>query len=532
MVDVIISGCGPAGVIAANLLGMQGISTVVFDREKDIFPLPRAVVIDDDIARIIQSAGLIDKVLAVSPSSKGYKFLDQSGNPMFGFKRSGGYTKNGYTATLSIRQPEIEASLRQGLDRFPHVNLHTEHQVEGVVQDEKGVTVTVRDLQRNTLKEVEGKYLLAAEGARSIVRKQLGIELHDYQYDHLWLIVDVLAKEELDLPEMNLQYCNPDRPTTYIYHGKGQYRWEIMLKPGESAETVNREEVIKQLISPWVDPAKVEIERTAVYKFHALLAKEWRKGRVFLLGDTAHQMPPFLGQGLSSGMRDAHNLVWKLSMVLKGQADEKILDTYQTERYPHVAGIIEKAVKLGKIIQISDQKLADLRDELFRNLHDFPNVSEALHGLERSSFPIGKGVHDAKASVSTGMLFIQPQVEKKDGEMVLFDEVACSRFILLGIKRDPLAAAESVDCTELARLSVKSIMVVESDEAASGEVKAHPETGVIVDREGKIAAWCHEHEVDYVLLRPDRYVFGACRAGELNALMISLVGALREPQRV
>lgn len=531
MVDVIISGCGPTGVMAANLLGMQGITTVVFDKEKDVYPLPRAVVIDDDIARIIQSAGLIDKILAESPCSKGYKFLDQSGNSMFGFKRSTECTKNGFTATLSIRQPEFEASLREGLKRFENVALHTEHQVEGVAQGEDKVTVTVRDLQTNTLKEVEGKYLLAAEGARSIIRKQLGIELHDYQYDHPWMVVDVIASEELDLPELNLQYCNPSRPITYIYHGNRRYRWEIMLNPGETAESVHNEDAIKQLLSPWIEPNKAIIERSAVYTFHALMAKEWRAGRIFLAGDTAHQTPPFLGQGLSSGIRDAHNIAWKLSMVVKGQADESLLDSYQTERYPHVASIIEKAVRLGQLIQVRDQKLADLRDALFLNLNQIPNVAEALQSLERSSFPIGKGVHDREPSAATGSLFIQPQVMGADGKSILFDDVAGSRFVLLGLQRDPLASLDTADREKLKELNAQAIMVVAPGEAGEASVD-HSETLVITDQDGKIAEWCRRHEADYVWLRPDRYVFGVYRAEQVKELGKKLLAGLREAQKV
>ena len=518
-VDIIISGCGPTGAMLANLLGNCGISVAIFDKEKDIYPLPRAAVIDDDIARIFQSAGFIEEILAVSIPSKGYKFLDQERNSMFGFKRKSGNTDNGYPNSLLIRQPAIEKILRQGLTRFPNVQLYTEHEVHDVTQDDDRVQVSVKDLKTNTSRTITGKYLLASEGGRSFVRKSLGIELIDYQFDCPWLIVDVIANENVYLPEINQQYCTPSRPATFLNFGHNRYRWEIMLKEDESVEYAMDDQTIRYLLSNWVDSSKVEIERKVVYNFHALIAKEWKKGRVLLLGDSAHQMPPFLGQGMASGIRDAHNVAWKLQMVLHGLADESILESYQKERYPHVENIVKQAIEFGKIIQISDQKIADFRDNLFKFLNNIPNISTALHEIERGKSPIGHGIHDSENNPLLGLLFIQPEVQTITHKMVRLDDLLDSQFALIGLNQDPQQMIHSSKKVIFEKLNVKYVNVMTEDAQVE---QMTSDTLVIKDRQNLLTQWFEKNQIDFVLLRPDHYIYGMYRSDQIDDLIQSL----------
>jgi len=222
----------------------------------------------------------------------------------------------------------------------------------------------VRDMSDSTTRRVHARYLIGADGARSIVRKQTGVRVEDLCFDQPWLVVDTLLRRDVQLPELVQQICDPARPTTFIPMSGLRRRWEFMLLPGEDATAMEKPERIAELLAPWVEPDDVEIVRAVVYAFHAVLAHPWRERRVFLAGDAAHQMPPFLGQGMCSGVRDAHNLVWKLALVLRGLASDELLDTYEIERSPHVRSIIETAVALGGLLQTTDPKVAAERDAM------------------------------------------------------------------------------------------------------------------------------------------------------------------------
>lgn len=473
--DVLISGAGPAGIMAANLLGKAGMKVAIFDKRDTIFPLPRAAVIDDDIARIFQHAGLENPLKEITSVSKGYQFLNQADEVMFGFVRDHQPSVHGYATSFCIRQPEVEHILRQGVARYDNVELFMGHEVVRVEQNEEEATLTVKQNHSETLQTFKGQYVIAAEGARSTIRKQLNGTLENLNFDHPWLIVDFEVTGDTTLQKSNLQYCQPDRPVTFLYLGRNLYRFEIMLKPDEEIAHYESEENVLQLMSELMNVDGVKIERFVTYTFHALIAEKWQIGRTFLVGDTAHQMPPFLGQGLSSGIRDAANIAWKLIAVIQNGANESLLQTYHEERHPHVYKIMQQAIILGSIIQAPSKELATFRDNIFKYLNSVPNVKEALQNIERSKSPVGKGFHHE--SLQQPHCLYAPQFSVGENRL---DELINRQFSLV--------VHPQVNRAELQRkyptLQVISLEVTEP-----------------------VLQWFDEYNATIALVRPDAYVY-------------------------
>ncbi|MBU8918992.1 bifunctional 3-(3-hydroxy-phenyl)propionate/3-hydroxycinnamic acid hydroxylase [Bacillus sp. FJAT-29953] len=510
--DVIVVGGGPTGVMAANILGRYGLKTIVFDKLKDIYPLPRAAVIDDDIARIIQFAGLEEDILKLSTVSKGYKFLNQQNSPMFGFKRNASHTSNGYPTSLVIRQPLIEEVLRSGLKKHENILFYSNHEVLDVEERNDLVTVKVKDLAAKEEKSFQAKYVIAADGARSKVRECIGIEREDMNFNHPWLIVDIKAPKELDLPTINQQYCHPSRAATCIYLGNDMYRWEIALHEHETQSTYKTDESIKELLSNWMSTEDITVDRKIIYVFRSLLAKQGRKGRIFLAGDSAHQMPPFLGQGLSSGIRDAVNICWKIAHILKYDVNESILDSYEKERMPHVEKIMRHAVLLGEIIQTNNQEIADFRDRLFNYLNSIPNVREALSNLVKAASPIGIGFHHPTIKSDETTLFPQTTVTLADGTQAKSDNVIGGRFALIVSANVSENKIEELK-QKLAALHLTDFFVC-LQVVTQQPVKAEE----VLEEIPHFSEWFDKNSVDAAIVRPDRYVYakGAAEvAGDL-----------------
>ena len=306
--DALIVGCGPVGAVMANLLGQAGLRVGIFEIGSTVYHLPRAAHFDAEIMRVFQAIGLADAVLPATQPLKGMDFINGEGKKLFGFAAAPGDTRHAWPQGFLFYQPDLEDALRNGLGRFPNVDVCYEHEVVAFEQHADHVAVSVRNLRADTLGVVRARYVLGADGGRSMTRKLTGIELEDLGFDQPWLVVDTMLKRHVDLPEVALQICDPARPSTFIPSSGRHRRWEFMLLPGESAPDMERLECVEALLRPWISTNDTEITRAVVYTFHALIAKRWRDRRVLLLGDAAHQMPPFLGQGMCSGIRDASNL--------------------------------------------------------------------------------------------------------------------------------------------------------------------------------------------------------------------------------
>ncbi len=499
--DVAIVGYGPAGVTAANLLGQAGVRTAAFERAPEIYDLPRAVHFDDEIMRIFHSVGLSEAILPLTAPLSGAEFVDARGRHLFGV-REGDLppSREAWTRDFMFYQPRLERELRAGAARFDCVDVHLAHEVEDLEQDGERVVLRVRDLASGEERPVEARFALGCDGASSTTRKRMGMPFESLGFDQAWLVVDAMLRREVALPGVAQQICDPARVTTFVPSAGAHRRWEFQLLPGETAQAVERPEKVQELLSPWLGPDDAEIVRAVAYEFHALIAPRFREGRVLLLGDAAHQMPPFLGQGMCAGMRDAANLAWKLVLVLRGDAPPDLLDTYQIERGPHVRDVVTLAVAVGRLIDAvaaaagggppvppgivpSDPlRLPPLRGGL-------------LHAPEIGRDPVGRPIRHPRVRV--------------DGAERMLDDVIGSGFALLA-REEPRALLSSKSLDVWERLGGRLVdgSRLEDDTGILGDLFA--------DRAGAI-------------VRPDRIVYGTAeRPGDLDALTAALAADLQK----
>jgi 3-(3-hydroxy-phenyl)propionate hydroxylase len=469
--DVIIAGYGPSGAILAACLGDYGIRTLVVEAQAEIYPLPRAVHFDDEIMQVFQRLGISDAILDHATPSTGYEFRAADGQVLLRFSEGAFDAPSGWKSGYMFHQPGVEQAMRDKVARCASVDVRLGAQVSGVETMADGVSCTIAT--SNGTHSINARYLIAADGASSSIRGLLGIELDDYNFDEPWLVIDAKVHDPSCLPTINLQICDPARPTTCIYVGKGRHRWEFMLLPGETAEVAQDEAFVAKLFAPWNCDGAITIERRAVYRFHGLVAKDWRRGPVLLAGDAAHQMPPFAGQGMCSGIRDAINIAWKIDAILNGGAADALLDTYQQEREPNVRAYIGLAIGMGQIVCTLDPEMAAMRDA--------DMLAERAAGVEPLKPPAMPPLDGAtlNGSVATGTRFFQPWFHDVGLETVLGGAAWL-------ITRN----AETQDV-----LPYGVRMVSLSDPSLAGFAPA-------------LEAWLNEHEAEAALVRPDRYVFG------------------------
>lgn len=496
MFDIAIIGYGPAGATLANLLGQAGLSVLVLEKEAGIYPLPRAIHFDGEVMRIFQSAGLRQAVEAISrPGLKGMHFVNAEGETLMIRGGTAAQGPHGCASNHYFHQPELEQVLRDGAARFPSVQVQLRYEVTQITEAADHVRLAVTDLQGGSASEVQARYVVGCDGARSLVRKVLGSPMKDLGLRQPWLVFDVVLKDNAPaLPDHTVQFCDPARPMTWCNVTGRRRRWEIMLMPGDDPVQLVQPETLWQLVSRWMKPEHADIERATIYTFHSLIAEGWRKGRLMLAGDSAHQTPPFLGQGMCAALRDVSNLAWKLEAVLRGRAGETLLDTYESERSPHVHAFIELAVKLGDIIQATDPDKARERDAKFNagepEIFEFPSPRLGPGVLHGDTAPVGQPF---------------PQPVLADGQ--LLDTHIGNRFAVIG-----RAAVVDGVRDETRKLWQQSDVVV------------------MATQEPVLLAWLDSHDVGAIMLRPDRYILGLARTpGELEAVTADLPVADLQP---
>ena len=484
--DVAIVGYGPSGGVLAKLLGQRGWRVALLDREPGLLNLPRAVHFDGEVMRIFQAAEIADELLPLVRPSQGMLYLNVAGDLMLERKPAVGAGNHGWANNYLFHQPDLEQTLRSGVARHACVTSFLSHEVESVTQDPQGATVFAHDLVRGTRRQLRARWLVGCDGGRSIVRETLGSTLTDLGLHQSWLVVDVLMEREVDLPVATVQFCDPRRPMTYVNITGRRRRWEIMLMPGDDPQVMAQPDVLWPLLARWIRPGDATLVRHAIYTFHALLADRWRDRRLMLAGDSAHQTPPFLGQGMCAGVRDAFNLAWKLDLVLRG-ADATLLDSYQSERAPHVLEYIQAAVRFGGIIQTTDPQVAAERDRQF----DDGGPQEIVNLAPR----LGPGQHHGHASGVAGTIPGQPRLS--DGRWL--DTALGGQFALL-------AANNSISSGLLAQ-----------DHVRLSALDAHYVTDPALE------PWLRQLGAGLLVLRPDRYVFGSANdANELRQLIAKL----------
>ncbi|SAL86606.1 FAD-binding monooxygenase [Caballeronia arvi] len=473
--DVAIIGLGPTGATLSNLLAIQGLRVLVLERDKDIFALPRAVHFDGECMRVFQTIGIADALLPNLFVGPGMKFVNAQGKLLIDWQRPTCIGPHGWCASYKFHQPDLENALRERLARQSNVDVRLRHEVFALDETADGVQLRFEDTSRGKLGRATARYVVGCDGARSIARRFMGTELTDLKSHERWVVVDtMLNAPRPDLGDFSIQYCDPARPTTYTRGPGNRRRWEIMVMPGDDAAQLSSADWLWDKLARWISPADARLERSAVYTFHSVVANGWRRGRLLLAGDAAHQTPPFMGQGMAAGIRDASNLAWKLGAVLRGEASDALLDTYESERSPHVREFIETAVQLGSVIQTTHPELANARD---------CEMAEAIRKFVTPQPKLGPGEWMDDASGTAG--HIAPQPRLNDGR--LLDDVAGYRFALVALP----AVLEA--CPNL------------PDEAARADV-------ALFVGEASIREWLASIGAVAVLVRPDRYVFGVAHS--------------------
>lgn len=346
--DVAVVGLGPTGAVCAALLGGLGLKTIAVEREQAVYDKPRAFALDHEVMRVFEDLGIAD---AVAPHTAPFTPSEYYGADGQLIKRLGALPPPwplGWPPSMVFNQPAVDALLR---DRAAAVAEIAFSELEGLEQSRNEVKLRLRD------RTIAAKYAIGCDGAASTVRQALGIEYEDLEFDQPWLVADLFVNEKglKKLPQVSVQYCEPARPSTYLIGVGSHRRWELMLDQNEKPD-------VWELLARWITPDDAQLWRAAPYRFHALVAREWRRGRVFLAGDAAHQQPPFTGQGMCQGIRDAANLAWKLHYVLAGKAKERLLETYELERRAHAKRLISIVKDIGSVIGERNPEKARARD--------------------------------------------------------------------------------------------------------------------------------------------------------------------------
>ncbi len=423
--EVVIVGYGPVGQLAANLLGAAGVRTLVLERAPGLHGEPRAASIDDEGLRILQATGLADAAREQMLANVPVAFVTRGGREVRLVDAAD--TANGQPFLATLHQPALERVLDAGVRRFAGVEVRFGAEVRDLRQDADGVTLALADGG-----SVRARWVVACDGGRSALREALRVGFAGSTFAESWLVADLVPHASPAGPPVLRFHGDPGRPAVSAPMGSGRLRWELMALPGEALAALARPARVRELLAPHVDLAQARVERASVYTYHARTASRWRVGRVLLAGDAAHVMPPFAGQGMCSGLRDVHNLAWKLAAVLEGAADPALLDTYETERRPHVAAMSRLAVAMGAVLQTRRPRAARLRDALLLALSEAP----LLGARARSGAPrVPSRLRAGALGPGGGRLFGQPRL----GGIPLDDRLGPG-WALLGAGTDPRPA--------------------------------------------------------------------------------------------
>ncbi len=500
--DVAIVGYGPVGALLALELADSDLRVVILERSCEPVELPRAVGLDGESVRAFQRLGFGDLVAGICQPPREIDqvlFANSRREPIFGatMPKVG---EHGWRDVAFFDQPELEALLRELVAKDDRIDVLFGHEVKQIEQDRNGVELQSMCLDNGTEVQRLVSYAVGCDGASSFVREHLGIAWESLGYDQDWLVVDVTQGPDANLPLATMQVCDPERLTTYVCVKDPNRRWEFQLLEGETREEMLRPEKIQSLLDPWTARDNYEIRRAAVYQFHAATAGCWQVGRVFLAGDAAHQTPPFLGQGLNAGFRDAVNLGWKIPMVESGLCDARLLETYQRERDAHAKELVEWAVAIGRLMETLAAREAGKPDP-------YPADEGSGYGQRRTAPPLRGGVlmmeQCREKTVPIGCMLRQPSVRGDDGAVHRLDEVFGSSFTAVARKASDLVLG----------LEAEGVL-----ERLGGRVVCLEDLVVV---EGELDRVFDTHAA--LILRPDRYIFGVVDDDwNLDALVLEL----------
>ncbi len=505
-VEVAVVGAGPIGLMTANLLGLAGVRVAVLERNRGLLGLPRAIAYDAETLRLFAQVGLFGEIAPGLVQDPHVRHVNARNVTLMAadFPRS----LYGHSSLGTFYQPDFESALLKGLSRFDNVRVAFEHAVADLTQDGTGVVLKIA--APGGERTLSADYVVACDGGASGIRERLGLKLVGSTYAERWLVIDAIVRGHR-VKEITFN-CDPRRPSVQLPAVGDRVRWEFMQLPGESEDALKSDDNVRALIKRRSGTEAFEVERKAVYTFHARVADHWRVGRVFLAGDAAHLMPPFAGQGMNGGMKDAVNLSWKLAAVLRGEAKEDILDTYETERAPIVRKMVEVSRRLGSIIMPTSRIAAATRDSLFAclNLSSRFRAFIARGGVVPPPAIARSALTGAGRDALVGQMMPQPTVGTAQSRAPLDEYLACHQWMVLGLGVDPASMLSSRDFALLSGLGARFICL--------NGVSRNPGTLSLQCDDAAFADWARRHAVGSVLVRPDRFI--AARLDEARDLAV------------
>ncbi|MCV7103735.1 bifunctional 3-(3-hydroxy-phenyl)propionate/3-hydroxycinnamic acid hydroxylase [Mycobacterium palustre] len=524
-VDVLVVGAGPVGLTLANILGRQGVRTLVVDERDSLIDYPRGVGLDDEALRTFQSIGLVDRILPHTVPNQILRFVDAKRRVLAEMAppdaRFGWPKRNGFV------QPLVDAELLRGLDRFDHVDVWWNRPMTSCVQAADAVTVECGT--DDGVAVVRARYVVGCDGGRSATRRMMGVSFDGTTSSTRWLVVDV-ANDPLGHPNSEVG-ADPERPYASISIAHGIRRFEFMIRADETDEQAEDPAFLTQMLGRMVPhPDRVDVIRRRVYTHHSRIAGAFRSGRLLLAGDAAHLMPVWQGQGYNSGIRDAANLGWKLAAVVTGRADDRLLDTYDVERRKHARAMIDLSTMVGRVISPTDRRIAAARDLLVRSASIVPSLKRYVLEMRFKPMPRyeqGAVVHSSprRADSPVGTLFIQPRVDTRNQQDVLLDDVLGDWLAVLCWNNNPRQILGEEAFASWKALGARFFALRPSTQL---HWAGHddPDVAVVGDRDGGLKSWFDTHSESVLFLRPDRCIAGACIAQLAPELSASLLDAL------
>nr|WP_296764996.1 bifunctional 3-(3-hydroxy-phenyl)propionate/3-hydroxycinnamic acid hydroxylase [Rhodococcus sp. (in: high G+C Gram-positive bacteria)] len=485
--SVVIVGTGPTGMTAASLLGQYGVDCLVLDRWEDPFPQPRAVHLDDEIHRILGDLGLTQEFRAISRPGRGLRLISRDMSTLAEFGRDPREMPHGFPCANMFDQPHLEALLRERMNRCDTVIFRGSCEVVDVANIQNHVRVDYTDRERGATRSVTADYVLGCDGANSTVRAAMGSSMHELGFEQRWLVIDIATTADLHQWDGVHQLCDTARAGTYMRIGETRYRWEFRLLEHESASDYSTLEAIRPLIAPWIaaaPSADLELIRSTEYTFRAQVVDRWRERRILLLGDAAHLTPPFIGQGLGAGLRDAKNLVWKLVAVQRGVQPESALDTYEQERKPHVTGLISLAITVGWAMTGGGSAGDFARKRLVPRLVRVPLLNTRMTDSATPRLPESALIRRRRAARRDHAGSLCPNTFVQGG--IRLDDVAPDRTLFVTIT--PPSPGQRREITR------RGAVVVE------------------VPRTSELGSWLAHGRAIAAIVRPDRTVMAASRS--------------------